>query len=154
MDHDGRHFGREAQAERRRLAVKLVDEQGLSADAAADVLGVHRDTIWRWKRQHAARGDSLFEASERRGPARARMTPEQLAWLVDAVQRRTPQDFGGGSPLWTLELMQAAVQSQFGERIPLSTLHRHVSRAGLRPRQPQKRATERSDSEVDRQMGA
>lgn len=130
--------------------MRLYVEQKIPAAELAATLGVNKETIWRWARAYESDGERLFAASERRGHPEPTMTAEQVAWIVEMVKTRTPRDFGAGSPLWTVDLMCAAVETQFKVRIPPSTLHRHVSAAGLRPRQPQKVATERDDKEVDR----
>lgn len=150
--HDGRKFSREAQAERRRLAVVLTNEHGFSALQVATMLGVNQHTVWRWLRRFEERGDALFTASERRGHAQASMTPQQVAWLVQTVSERDPRAFGAPSPVWTIELMRAAVAQEFSTDVAPSTLHRHARRGGLRPRSPRKQATERDDAEVDRWM--
>lgn len=151
-DRDGRKFSREAQAERRRLAVMLTQEQGFSARHVATMLGVHQHTVWRWLRRFEEQGEALFNASDRRGHATASMTPEQVEWLVRTVSERSPRDFGASSPVWTIELMRAAIAQEFSTDIASSTLHRHARRGGLRARSPRRQATERDDAEVDRWM--
>lgn len=150
MSDDGRRFSRVEQAERRRIAVRLHVEQGVPVADLAATLGLNRETIWRWVRAYERAGEQVFLASDRRGHPEPTMTPAQVAWIVEVVKTKSPRDFGSGSPLWTIDLMCAAAAKQFGVRFPPSTLHRHVTRAGLRPRQPQRVATERDDAEVDR----
>jgi transposase len=124
----------------------------MTPSQAAAVLDVNAETVRRWLRAFDANGESFFEADFRRGKPPTRLSSEQVDWLREAILGRTPRDFGYESPLWTLREMRAVLKSQFGITVPISTLHVTIQRAGLRPRVPQKRATERDDAEVDSWM--
>lgn len=147
---DGRSFSRTAQAERRRVAVELYTSGRLGAREIAATLGVNQDTVWRWVRNAAAKGEKAFEASEVRGHHPPRLSEDDVVWMRETLVGKTPEDFGQSSPLWTLHALREVLRLHRGRDVPISTLHASLHRAKLVPRSPQRRARERRDSEVER----
>ena len=54
---DFRSLGRAAQEELRRRALFLIERQGLSQGQAAQMVGVHRQTVNTWVKRHRAQGE-------------------------------------------------------------------------------------------------
>ena len=147
---DGRTFTRSAQAERRRLGVELYTSGRMTALEISEALGINQETVWRWVREAKERGPEMFVASEVRGHNPRKLTDSDIEWIGEVIAGKTPTDFGYEGPLWTLRTMQQVLADQRNLRVPISTLHRSLHRAGVVPRAPLRRARERRDSEVDR----
>lgn len=54
---DFRSIGRAAQEELRRRALLLIEQQGLSQGQAAQLVGVHRQTVNTWVKRHREQGE-------------------------------------------------------------------------------------------------
>jgi transposase len=69
---DVRSIGRAAQEELRRRALFLIERQGLSQSQAAQMIGVHRQTVNAWVKCHREQGEEgvLMVGGCRRGAAR------------------------------------------------------------------------------------
>ncbi len=69
---DVRSIGRAAQEELRRRALFLIERQGLSPGQAAQMVGVHRQTVNTWVKRHRERGAEACSmvGGCRRGAAR------------------------------------------------------------------------------------
>ena len=67
-----RSIGRAAQEELRRRALFLIERQGLSQGRAAQLVGVHRQTVNAWVKRHRARGEGACWTEGGRHPDAAR----------------------------------------------------------------------------------
>ncbi len=93
---DFRRIGRAAQEELRRRALFLIERQGLSQGQAAQLVGVHRQTVNTWVKRHRERGgDGLLDGrrvSPRRGKgilsAEAEEAGQAPARIVVGLDRR------------------------------------------------------------------
>jgi transposase len=100
---DFRGIGRAAQEELRRRALFLIERQGLSQGQAAQMVGVHRQTVNTWVKRHREQGgDGLLDGrrvSSRRGKGilSADEAGQIRAWIVE----QTPDQLGLPFALWT-----------------------------------------------------
>jgi len=62
---DFRSIGRDPQEELRARAVYLIVERGLSQSAAAEAIGVARQTVNRWMKRHAKAGETGLKDGRR-----------------------------------------------------------------------------------------
>ena len=129
---------RDARAARRMLALALVLEGGSRAEAAR-AAGMDRQTLRDWVHRYNAEG--LAGLSDRRRPGpRPRLSPEQEAELVTAVEQGPDPD-RDGVVRWRRVDLQALIETRFAVRLHERTVGKVLRRLGfarisVRPRHP------------------
>src|ERR671938_1335019 len=130
---------RDAAAARRMLALALVLD-GASREAAARHAGMDRQTLRDWVHRYNAEG--LPGLSDRRRPGpRPRLSPEQEAELVTAVEQG-PDPERDGVVRWRRVDLQALIEARFAVRLHERSVGKVLRRLGfarlsVRPRHPQ-----------------
>ena len=69
---DFRSIGRSAQEELRRRALYLIEQQGMSQGQAAQLVGVHRQTVNTWVQRYRAQGEAGVLDGRRVSPRRGK----------------------------------------------------------------------------------
>lgn len=128
---------------RRRRAVELL-EQGESPRVIARILGVHENSVHRWRR--LARTQGLDPKPP--GHRRCLLSPEQLQQL-EILLLQGPQQHGWDNDLWTCERIAVVIDRHFGVRYH----HDHVrkllhERLNWTHQKPEVRAREQDPFEV------
>jgi transposase len=122
-------------------------EQGLGAAVVAASLGVHHQTVRRWRRAFEAGGRDGLRSSKHAGRP-PRLTGEQKGRL-SRLLLKTPAECGFDKCLWTQQLIADLIAREFG----VSFHHDHVGvilRAlGFTHQKPQRRARERDEAKVE-----
>jgi transposase len=134
-------------AARRRLAVQKVSE-GWTQQDVADFLGVHPVTVNKWVRAFRAGGEAGLAGSPHPG-RRPFLTPAQeaqvLGWLADK-----PTAHGFPTDLWTARRVAHLIRQRLGVEYHPGYLREWLSRRGLSPQKPARRAQEQDVWEVER----
>jgi transposase len=129
---------RDARAARRMLALALVLEGGSRAEAAR-AAGMDRQTLRDWVHRYNAEG--LAGLSDRRRPGpRPRLSPEQEAELVTAVEQGPDPD-RDGVVRWRRVDLRALIEARFAVRLHERSVGKVLRRLGfarlsVRPRHP------------------
>jgi transposase len=129
---------RDARAARRMLALALVLEGGSRAEAAR-AAGMDRQTLRDWVHRYNAEG--LAGLSDRRRPGpRPRLSPEQEAELVTAVEQGPDPD-RDGVVRWRRVDLQALIEARFTVRLHERSVGKVLRRLGfarlsVRPKHP------------------
>src|ERR671927_1343483 len=130
---------RDARAARRMLALALVLE-GSSREEAARHAGMDRQTLRDWVHRYNAEG--LPGLSDRRRPGpRPRLSPEQEAELVTAVEQGPDPDRDGVAR-WRRVDLEALIEARFAVRLHERSVGKVLRRLGfarlsVRPRHPE-----------------
>jgi transposase len=152
---DFRGIGRAAQEELRRRALFLIERQGLSQGRAAQLVGVHRQTVNTWVKRHREQGgDGLLDrrrVSPRRGKGilSAEEAGQVRAWIVG----QTPDQLGLPFALWTSRAVRELIARRFEKRLGLTAVQLHLRRWGLTPQKPLVRAKERQPAAIAAWLG-
>jgi len=147
---DFRSIGRAAQEELRRRALFLIERQDLSQGQAAQLVGVHRQTVNAWVKRHRERGgDGLLDGrrvSPRRGKGilSAEEAGQIRAWIVE----QTPDQLGLPFGLWTSRAVRELIERRFEKRLGLTAVQLYLQRWGMTPQKPLARAKERQPAVV------
>ena len=132
---DFRGIGRAAQEELRRRALFLIERQGLSQGQAAQLVGVHRQTVNTWVKRHREQGgDGLLDGrrvSPRRGKGilSAEEAGQIRAWIVE----HTPDQLGLPFGLWTSRAVRELIERRLEKRPGLTAVQLYLQRWGLIP---------------------
>src|SRR4051812_49484506 len=119
---------RDTAAARRMLALALVLEGGSRAEAAR-AAGMDRQTLRDWVRRYDAEG--LAGLSDRRRPGpRPRLSPEQEAELVTAVEQGPDPD-RDGVVRWRRVDLRALIEARFAVRLHERSVGKVLRRLGF-----------------------
>ena len=127
---DFRSIGRAAQEAMRRRALVLIEQQGFSQAAAAEAVGVQRQTVNVWLRRWREQGeDGVLDGrrvSPRRGKGLLSETEARQAqrWITD----KTPDQLKLPWALWTSRAVRELIELRFGKRLGLSTVQLYLQR--------------------------
>ena len=147
---DFRSIGRATQEELRRRALFLIERQGLSQGRAAQLVGVHRQTVNTWVKRHREQGgDGLLDGrrvSPRRGKGllSAEEAGQIRAWIVG----QTPDQLGLPFGLWTSRAVRELIERRLEKRLGLTAVQLHLRRWGLTPQKPLVRAKQRQPAAI------
>lgn len=136
-------------AEARRMRAVELFEQGCSHAQIARMLGVHPESVRRWKRLWEQDG----VAALRRRPAGGRPPKLNDAQIerVRAALEQGAQAHGFEADLWTLERVGRVVERLTGvELAPTSVWRLLTVRLGWSLQRPERRAVERDEAEIAR----
>lgn len=127
----------------RRLAVARVLKGEKQVDVARS-LQVRVTTVWKWVDIWRRRGDEGLASTKAPGPPR-KLSDEQLRELKAIIIGKSPLQLSFGTALWSLPIVAALIERQFGVVLHESTVSRLLRRIGLTPQKPQRRAFQRDD---------
>jgi transposase len=147
---DFRGLGRPAQEALRRRALCLIEHQGMSQGAAAQAVGVHRQTVNIWLKRYRERGEDGVLDGRRVSPRRGKglLTADEARQARDWITDTTPDQQGLPWGLWTRRAVRELVERRFGKRLGLSTVQLYLRRWGMTPQKPLVRAKERSPAAI------
>ncbi|MFI1800107.1 IS630 family transposase [Streptomyces sp. NPDC020379] len=136
-------------AEARRMRAVELFEQGRSTSDVARMVGMHPESVRRWKRSWEQGGARAL----RRRPATGR--PPKLdnaqAEVVRAALEQGAQAHGFEADLWTVERVGMVVERVTGVRLARASVWRLLTgRLGWSLQRPRRQAVERDESEIAR----
>ncbi len=146
MKYDARKISTEEQHLIRKLAVQRVFD-GESAAEVTRSFGLGSKTIFTWLK--VAREKGLDELAPKARTGRNRMLSpieeqEVKHWIVGGDPRQYGFEFG----LWTRQIVAELIKEKFTIDMSLSGVGKLLSRLGLTPQKPLRRAYERDDKAV------
>jgi transposase len=146
---DARSLSPQAQEALRTHTVKAI-LGGMKQTEAVRVFGVSRAAIGKWMKQYRECGLKALKAKPQGRPkGHGRLEPWQAAQVVRAVTDRAPDQLKLPFVLWTREAVAALIEHRFGVRLSVWTVGRMLSRWGLTPQKPVRRAWEQNPKEVE-----
>jgi len=145
--HDARSLPSKAQEDLRRRVVEAV-QQGLSQTEAAQVFGVARGTVSRWRGLVERAGRRALKARRRGRPPVSRLAPHQAATTVRCIISGCPDQLSLPFALWTREAVQELLSRKFDLQVSVWTVGRYLRAWGLTPQKPVRRAYEQNPAAV------
>jgi len=132
---------------RRRRAVQLI-QQGESPTLIARILGVRRQSLYRWQ-DMARAGPQGLSAKPPAGRKR-RLDDAQLQQL-ETLLLQGAQEHGWPNNLWTARGVTQVIRRHFGIKLhPEHVRNILKRRLGWTSQKPQRRARERNEKEIER----
>ena len=132
---DFRSIGRAAQEELRRRALFLIEHEGLSQGQAAQMVGVHRQTVNSWVQRYRAQGEQGVLDGRRVSPRRgkgalsAEEAQQARAWIVEQTPDQLDLPFG----LWTSRAVRELIARRLGQQLGLTAVQLYLQHWGLIP---------------------
>ncbi len=146
---DLRTLGKEAKLEIRKRAIRL-HTKGLTQLEIADLLGVNRNSVYLWCKNHKKQGyKGLYEKprGHKQGEGRLlNMEQEKKiqTMIIDTMPEQLKLPFG----LWTRKAIKELIKREFSISIAIRTMGDYLNRWGFTPQKPKKKAYEQNDKLV------
>jgi transposase len=146
---DMRSLSREARHERRVQVIRL-REAGHTYDAIATQTGLSRTGVFNICQRYAKGGaPALQDAVGGRQVGEGRcLSMEQEQEIRRLICSKTPDQLQMPQALWTRGAVAALIEQRFGMRLAVRTMGLYLSRWGLTPQKPLRRAYEQSPAAV------
>ena len=147
---DFRSIGRAAQEELRRRALFLIERQGLSQGRAAQLVGVHRQTVNAWVKRHRAQGEEGLLDGRRASPRRGKgiLSADEAGQIRQWIVEQTPDQLGLPFALWTSRAVRELIARRLEKRLGPTAVQLYLRRWGLTPQKPLVRAKERQPAAI------
>jgi transposase len=146
---DARSLPAAAQEALRQRAVAAV-RAGMNHTEAAQVFGVTRQTIGKWRQAWETGGHRALRAKRRGRPPAPRLAPHEAALIVRLIVGRCPDQLRLPFALWTREAVQQLLAERVGLQVSVWTVGRYLQRWRLTPQKPRRRAFEQDPAAVRR----
>jgi transposase len=152
---DFRSIGRAAQEELRRRALFLIERQGLSQGRAAQLVGVHRQTVNAWVKRHRAQGEEGLLDGRRASPRRGKgiLSADEAGQIRQWIVEQTPDQLGLPFALWTSRAVRELIARRLEKRLGPTAVQLYLRRWGLTPQKPLVRAKERQPAAIAAWLG-
>jgi transposase len=134
--------------ERRRLRAARLLQRALRPAEVARRLGVHRQSVGRWRQQLEREGLTGLKKAARAGRP-AKLTAEQLLHLEEELVRG-PRAWGYTTELWTTQRVADLIQRRFGVRYHRDHVGRVLAQMEWSCQRPVGRAKERNEARIRR----
>lgn len=131
---DGRKHGRVALPAMRQQAVKAIRE-GQDVASIAAAYGVNVRSVFRWLADFANGGQNALLSKPIPGRP-PKVSDEEMRWFAKAVKDNTPLQFKFVFGLWTLTLVGALIEREFGKKLSLASVSRIMKILGFSAQKP------------------
>ena len=131
---DGRKHGRGALPAMRQQAVKAIRE-GQDVASVAAAYGVNVRSVFRWLADFANGGQNALLSKPIPGRP-PKVSEEEMRWLAKAVKDNTPLQYKFVFGLWTLTLVGALIEREFGKKLSLASVSRIMKILGFSAQKP------------------
>ncbi|WP_175962553.1 IS630 family transposase [Burkholderia pyrrocinia] len=131
---DGRKLDHATLQAMRQQAVKAIRE-GQDVASVAAAYGVNERSVYRWLADFAHGGQNALLAKSIPGRP-PKVSAEEMQWLAQAVRDHSPLQFKFEFGLWTLSLIAALIERQFGKKLALSGVSRIMKLLGFTAQKP------------------
>ena len=132
----------------RKIAVRAIEEGGMSVELIAQILGVASSAIYVWVQRYRKEGYAGLDTRVAPGADRV-ITKEIEGWLKLVVLNTTPLDHGFETSLWTCEIMGQLLYKQFHVDVQASTISIHLKAMGLTYQKPDYVPLEQDPKEIE-----
>ena len=117
---------------------------------AAEAVGVSRQIVNQWMRNHACEGEkALLDRrlnTHRRG--KGRLTDAEARRVQGWIKDKCPEQLKLPYALWTAGVVRELIHRRLGKHLGLSTVQLYLLKWGFTPQKPLSRATQRSDAKI------
>lgn len=144
---DGRSYSHEVLEHYRFRAIKL-HEEGKKVNDIADFFGVHRCSVSDWICTYRKYGKEKLMSKKSNGPS-FKYDIEEIKNLLKLLQDDAIMH-GFETPLWTCKRIQTVMKKITNKKLHTTNIMRLLRRTGLTPQKPERRASQRDDTVVER----
>lgn len=146
---DIRSLSEDAQVLLRQKAVELV-KGGKKQVEAAEILGIHRNTVGQWVRKFRKGGPKPLALKPRGGRKKRHLNKLQENWVRKQIEDKHPEQLKLPFVLWTREAVQALIEKRYRFKMPLRTITDYLKRWEMTPQKPIIRAYQQDPQAVEK----
>jgi transposase len=132
--------------ERRRMKAARWLQQGMRCAEVARRVGVHRQSVSRWKAQIEQQGLAALKQASRAG-RKPKLTPEDLVQLEEALLKG-PKALGYITEIWTTQRVAELIQQRFHVRYHRDHVGRLLAQLHWSCQRPTGRSKERDEAAI------
>jgi transposase len=144
-----RRKGTDQQLEQQRQRGLDLLKSGKKASEVAEMLGVDRSTVYRWKREAPARKRKKKRGTPGRKP---KLTKTQLRRLEKSLDRGASA-YGFYGNYWTLDRIVQVIWQEFRVRYHPSSVWHILQKLGWSSQRPQRRPFNRDEEAIEQWKG-
>ncbi len=144
---DARKLPREVIEEKRRQSQRL-RKRGMTRKEIGEIVGVHADTVGRWLKL-SSKQLKVNRGGRQSGEGRT-LTSIQEQAIRKMIMDKTPDQLKMDYALWTRKAVMELIEQESGVKMPIRTVGLYLSRWGMTPQKPAKRAYEQNPKAVQR----
>lgn len=133
---------------RRKNAVRML-QNGLSPPEVAEIVGVSRQSVYRWKNTHQEEGWDGLNAKENPERGRDPKLPDEKLPELERLLLEGAEAHGFEEQIWTLPRIVRLIEEQFDTTVSIWSARRYLDKLDWSNQRPQRRAVERDPEEID-----
>lgn len=146
---DARHLSEKHQVDLRTRGMELM-AQGVSQRKIADILGVHRQTVFKWskRRQRLALPEAV--QNDKRGPKSTRkiLSHALQAEMLNKILHQTPRQAGLDQELWTIRTVGDLIEKRTKESLSRPTILKYIRAWGIVPLRSRRKELEKEGGAI------
>jgi transposase len=146
-EKDARFLPPVVQQELRQRAIELFLDN-TSQKNISKILGVSRQSVWKWVKSYKELGDKGLKIRKRGRPQGGQLQPWQSAQVVKIVKNSCPDEIGMPFLLWTRESIGSLIKKIFDITLSKWTVGRYLSKWGFSPQKPSRKAVEQNPQAI------
>lgn len=146
--NDGRKLDHQTLEALRLRAVGQV-AAGAHPEDVADVLGLHRKTVYGWLAKYREGGKDALKAKPVPGRP-PKLSGQDIARLYGLIVGRDPRQMSFEFALWTREMVRQVIRREFSVALSVVSVGRLLRTMGLSPQRPLHRAYQQNPEAVAR----
>jgi transposase len=146
--NDGRKLDHQTLQVLRMRAVEQV-QAGAHPEDVADVLGLHRKTVYGWLAKYREGGKDALKAKPVPGRP-PKLSGQDIARLYGLIVGRDPRQMSFEFALWTREMVRQVIRREFSVALSAVSVGRLLRTMGLSPQRPLHRAYQQNPETVAR----
>ncbi len=150
LEIDARSLSAEAQEEKRKLAIRLREDEKLSYPKIGKLLGVHPLTVGHWIRAYKAKGLAGIVAKKQGRPKHSgrSLSQQQEKYIQSLIANKTPEQLSLKFALWTRATVGQLIKDKLGIQLAPSTVGKYLRAWGFTQQKPLKKAYEQNPKAV------
>lgn len=133
--------------ERRKQAMNML-EYGIDPPEVAEIVGVRRQSVYRWKATYEEEGMEGLDAKPQKGGRDPKLPEEKLPELEELLLEGA-EAHGFETDLWTLPRIATLIEDEFDVSISPTTAFRYLQKFDWTNQKPQRRAAERDAEAIE-----
>ena len=133
--------------ERRKQAINML-EQGIDPPEVAEIVGVHRRSVYRWKTTYEEEGMEGLDAKPQKGGRNPTLPEEKLPELEELLLDGA-EAHGFETDLWTLPRIVTVIEDNFDVSVSPTSAYRYLQQLNWTNQKPQRRAAERDEAAIE-----
>jgi transposase len=147
-EKDARFLPPVVQQELRQQAISLFLNK-VSQVNISKILGVSRQSVWKWVKAYKESGNKGLEIRKRGRPQGSQLLPWQSAQIVNIVKNSCPDEIGMPFLLWTRESIGELIKAKFNISLSRWTVGRYLAKWGFSPQKPVRKAIEQNPQAIE-----